>query len=48
MPERETTPTLPALKNAAGMIPTLALPGDRMPGQLGPTSRARPLFLSDV
>jgi succinyl-CoA synthetase alpha subunit len=34
-----TTPTLPSLKNDAGMMPTLALPGDRMPGQLGPTSR---------
>ena len=45
MPERDTTPTLPGLKNCAGMIPTLALPGDRMPGQLGPTSRERPFFL---
>ena len=24
------------------MIPTLALPGERMPGQFGPTSRERP------
>jgi hypothetical protein len=39
VPERETTPTLPSLKKAAGMMPTLALPGARMPGQLGPTSR---------
>ena len=39
MPERDTTPTLPSLKKAAGMIPTLALPGERMPGQFGPTSR---------
>ena len=39
MPERETTPTLPSLKNDAGMIPTLALPGERTPGQLGPISR---------
>ncbi len=38
MPERETTPTLPSLKNDAGMMPTFALPGDRTPGQLGPTS----------
>ena len=28
------------------MIPTFALPGDRIPGQLGPISRARPFFLS--
>ncbi len=46
MPERDTTPTLPALKNEAGMIPTLAFPGERMPGQLGPISRLRPFFLS--
>ena len=46
MPERDTTPTLPSLKNEAGMIPTLALPGERMPGQLGPISRLRPFFLS--
>ncbi len=45
MPERETTPTLPGLKNAAGMIPTFALPGDRIPGQFGPISRERPFFL---
>ena len=42
MPERDTTPTLPSLKKEAGMIPTLALPGERMPGQLGPTSREEP------
>ncbi len=30
------------------MIPTLALPGDRIPGQLGPISRALPLLLSTV
>ena len=46
MPDRDTTPTLPALKNEAGMIPTDALPGDRIPGQLGPISRARRFFLS--
>ena len=34
-----TTPTLPSLKNEAGMIPTFALPGERMPGQLGPIKR---------
>ena len=27
------------------MIPTLALPGDRIPGQFGPIRRARPFFL---
>jgi hypothetical protein len=30
------------LKNWAGMIPTFALPGDKMPGQLGPISREEP------
>jgi hypothetical protein len=39
VPERETTPTLPSLKNDAGMIPTLALPGESTPGQLGPIRR---------
>jgi hypothetical protein len=39
VPERDTTPTLPSLKNAAGMIPTFAFPGDRMLGQLGPIRR---------
>src|SRR4051794_10136130 len=39
VPERDTRPTLPSLKKCAGMIPTFALPGERMPGQLGPTSR---------
>ena len=46
MPERDTTPTLPGLKNAAGMIPTLALPGERIPGQFGPIRRERPWALS--
>ncbi len=41
VPERETKPTLLSLKNAAGMMPTLALPGERMPGQFGPISRER-------
>ncbi len=27
------------------MIPTFALPGDRIPGQFGPISRERPFFL---
>jgi hypothetical protein len=45
VPERETTPTLPGLKNVAGMIPTLALPGDSTPGQLGPTRRTSGLRL---
>ena len=42
MPERDTSPTLPSLKNCAGMIPTFALPGDRIPGQFGPISRELP------
>ena len=29
----------PPRRTTAGMIPTFALPGDRMPGQLGPTRR---------
>ena len=48
MPDRETTPTLPGLKNCAGMIPTFALPGDRTPGQLGPTRRTAGLCLSTL
>ena len=39
VPERETTPTLPSRKKEAGMIPTFAFPGERIPGQFGPTSR---------
>ena len=39
MPDFETTPIEPASKNCAGMIPTLALPGESTPGQLGPISR---------
>ena len=42
VPDRETTPTLPSRKNVAGMIPTVALPGDRIPGQFGPISRVVP------
>jgi hypothetical protein len=38
VPERDTTPTDPRWKKCAGMIPTLALPGDSTPGQLGPIS----------
>ena len=38
VPERETSPTFPSLKISAGMIPTLALPGESTPGQLGPIS----------
>ena len=38
VPERETRPTFPSLKISAGMIPTFALPGERTPGQFGPTS----------
>ncbi len=40
VPERETTPTRPSRWIEPGMIPTLALPGDVAPGQLGPISRA--------
>ncbi len=39
MPERETTPTLPGRWMCPGMMPILALPGEMMPGQLGPISR---------
>src|SRR3954451_7588997 len=49
VPDRETRPTLPSEKKLAGMMPTLALPGDRMPGQLGPTRRTpglRAMWLS--
>jgi hypothetical protein len=42
VPERETRPTPPSEKKWAGMIPTLALPGERTPGQLGPISRVEP------
>src|SRR5581483_10692539 len=38
VPERETSPIEPGRKTSAGMIPTFALPGERTPGQLGPTS----------
>ena len=38
VPERLTSPTGPAEKISAGMIPTFALPGDRTPGQFGPIS----------
>ena len=40
VPERETTPTPPSRWIEPGMIPTLALPGDVAPGQLGPIRRA--------
>ena len=36
-PERETTPMRPSRKISAGMIPTFALPGERAPGQFGPS-----------
>jgi hypothetical protein len=38
VPERETSPMPPSLKISPGMIPTFALPGERTPGQFGPTS----------
>ena len=40
VPERDTTPTRPGLWIEAGMMPTLARPGDVTPGQLGPIRRA--------
>ncbi len=38
MPERDTTPTLPALWMWPGMMPILHAPGVMMPGQFGPMS----------
>ena len=38
VPERETSPIEPSRKISAGMIPTLALPGESAPGQFGPSS----------
>ena len=40
----ETTPIGPGSKNWAGMMPTLALPGESTPGQLGPISRTPASF----
>ena len=37
MPDRETSPTAPSRKISAGMIPTFAFPGERAPGQFGPS-----------
>ena len=37
VPDRETSPTAPSLKISAGMIPTLAFPGESAPGQFGPS-----------
>ena len=39
-PERETSPTGPRAWMLPGMIPTFASPGEIMPGQFGPISRA--------
>ena len=39
MPERDTTPTDPGLWMCAGMMPSFALPGEMIPGQLGPIRR---------
>ena len=39
MPERETTPTEPALKMLPGMMPILHWSGVSTPGQFGPISR---------
>ena len=44
MPDLETTPILPGSKNWAGMMPTLALPGESTPGQFGPISRTPASF----
>ncbi len=38
VPERDTIPTEPSLWMRAGMMPTLALPGEITPGQFGPTN----------
>jgi len=38
VPERDTSPIRPALNTCAGMMPTLARPGESAPGQLGPSS----------
>ena len=40
MPLRLTTPTWPGLWICPGMIPILHLPGEMIPGQLGPINRA--------
>ena len=50
MPERETRPTRPAANTCAGMIPTLASPGESAPGQFGPEQRhpARPQVAVDA
>ena len=39
VPDRDTTPILPGKEISPGIIPTLASPGVRSPGQLGPTRR---------
>ncbi len=39
MPERETTPIGPGVQICPGMMPTLAMPGVMIPGQLGPINR---------
>jgi hypothetical protein len=40
VPERETSPMRPCPNTCAGMIPTLAAPGESAPGQFGPSSVA--------
>ena len=37
VPERLTSPIRPSRTTSAGMIPTFALPGERAPGQFGPS-----------
>jgi hypothetical protein len=37
VPERLTSPIAPSRKISAGMMPTFAFPGERAPGQLGPS-----------
>jgi len=41
VPERDTIPTLPALKMLPGMMPILHSPAVITPGQLGPIRRDR-------
>ena len=39
VPEREIMPMLPSLNTLLGMMPTIDLPGEITPGQLGPMMR---------
>ena len=39
MPDLDTRPIRPSVVMSAGMMPAFDLPGEAMPGQLGPTMR---------